>query len=373
LSVLRPIANIGDQRKGRLGRYLVVLVIGLGLGGLGGFLLGRSYQQTPEPASNPVPTTVVSKTAGPTQAHATDASQPTAAQPKKPAPPAFPDDMRHIDVSITGSLYATLAKHIDGRHADILNAQVGRILVWWFDLRRDVLKKDQVQLVYQPVDDATEIQLLAVRYTSRKMNKTYAAYRFKTSQARYPRFYDQAGQEIELRLANSPLTHYEQVTELMNMAGRRHRGIDFKADVGTDVVAPYKSKVMRRNWRTRRNGNCLQLVFLDTGITALFLHLDEVLPATQPGKIVEAGTVVARSGNTGHSTAPHLHYELHNPAGKPINPLKVHKTLRVKLPEDEKQKFNARKKYLDSLLEGGSTRESAPKPSGSSSAKVTPG
>jgi murein DD-endopeptidase MepM/ murein hydrolase activator NlpD len=228
--------------------------------------------------------------------------------------------------------------------------------------------------LYQPVDDPTELQLLAVRYTSRKMNKTYQAYRFQAKGARYHRFYDQGGDEIELRLANSPLDHYEQVTELMNMAGRRHRGVDFKTDVGTEVRASFKAKVMRRNWSTRRNGNCLHIVYVESGITAIFLHLDEVLPAAVPGKVVEAGTVLARSGNTGRSTAPHLHYELHARSGKLLNPFKVHKTLRLKLEGDDQKAFNARRDRLDALLvHGESAGESAPRPSGSTPSRATPG
>jgi murein DD-endopeptidase MepM/ murein hydrolase activator NlpD len=379
VSVLRPIASIGDHRKSRAGGYLLVLLFGLGAGGAGGYWLGTSAHEAAEPAggdtarteSAPAPATAVATAPAEDAKPAADA--PTGEAPA--APVAQPtDDIQSLDVSISGSLYATLAKHIDGRHADILNAQVGRILVWWFDLRRDVLKGDRVQILFRPIDDPNELELLAVRYTSRKMNKTYAAYRFRAGKARYPRYYDDTGQEIELRLANPPLSQYEQVTELMNMAGRRHRGIDFKADVGTEIRAPFRSKVMRRNWSTRRNGNCLHLLYLDSGVTALFLHLEEILPETKVGQIVEAGTVVAKTGNTGHSTAPHLHYELHNRAGKPVNPLKVHSTLRVKLEKEDLEKFTSRREWLDARLNRGAAgTESAPGPSATRSARATPG
>jgi murein DD-endopeptidase MepM/ murein hydrolase activator NlpD len=352
----------------------VIFLLGLAIGGLGGFFLGRKVTrepvvtaEAPPPASSPAPAPAVARVPETKPESVVPATQPTAA-------PALPKEMRRLDLSISGSLYATLSKHMDRRQADILNAQVGRVLVWWFEPRRDVLKGDRVQLLFQPVDAPTELQLLAVRYTSKKMNKVYQAYRYRASGARYHRFYDHSGNEIELRLTNSPLDHYEQVTELMNKAGRRHRGVDFKTDLGTEVRASFKARVLRRNWSTHRNGNCLNIVYLDSGITALFLHLDEVLPATVPGKVVEAGTVIARSGNTGHSTAPHLHYELHAKSGKLLNPFKVHKTLRLKLEGKDQQDFNSQRERLNALLlRGESAGESVPRPSESIPSPATPG
>lgn len=376
MSVLRPIASIGEHKPGRWRGFAVVFLLGLAIGGPSGFFLGRNVArepvvtpQTPPPASAPP-----AGPAAPAVALVPEAKPPPEVPATKPASaPVPPEEKRRLDLSISGSLYATLSKHMDRRQADILNAQVGRVLVWWFEPRRDVLKSDRVQLLYQPVDDPTELQLLAVRYTSRKMNKVYRAYRYQASEARYHRFYDHNGHEIELRLVNSPLDHYEQVTELMNMAGRRHRGVDFKTDEGTEVRASFKARVLRRNWHTRRNGNCLQIVYLDSGTTALFLHLDEVLPATVPGKVVEAGTVIARSGNTGHSTAPHLHYELHGKSGKLLNPFKVHKTIRLRLEGNDHKDFSVHRARLDALLlREESAGESVPPPSGSTPSRVTP-
>ena len=152
-------------------------------------------------------------------------------------------------------------------------------------------------------------------------------------------------------MVQGPLEEYEQVTELMNLGGRRHRGVDFKTEAGTPVRVPKKAKVLRRNWHTRHNGNCLSLLYLSSEVTALFLHLDKVLPVAKVGAVLDQGVIVAHAGNTGRSTAPHLHYELRNRKGRLVNPFDFHKTVRKKLGIDEIETFQKKRDQLQRLLD----------------------
>jgi murein DD-endopeptidase MepM/ murein hydrolase activator NlpD len=247
-------------------------------------------------------------------------------------------------------LYASLARQLDGLNADILSAQIGRILVWWLDVRRDVLAGDRVKVIYRTVDGPGRFRVLALTYHSNKRDRNFQAYYYKPSHLAYGRYYNALGKEIESRLKHSPLADYEQITELMNLAGRRHHGVDFKTDVGTAVLAPFRAQVLRRNWKTRNNGQCLELLDLDTGRTALFLHLNSVSPHLKTGQQIQAGTMVARSGNTGRSTAPHLHYEIHSPKGQLLNPFLAYPSARQSLPKQELASFFELRKELDAHL-----------------------
>src|SRR4051812_33832532 len=53
---------------------------------------------------------------------------------------------------------------------------------------------------------------------------------------------------------------------------------------------------------------------------SFYLHLDAVEQAVRVGDVVAQSQRIARSGNMGRSTGPHLHYELHL-AGIPIDAL----------------------------------------------------
>ena len=103
--------------------------------------------------------------------------------------------------------------------------------------------------------------------------------------------------------------------------------MDFKAPIGTPVVAPFDAKVTRANWNWKSNGNCVELRYPD-GAVAKFLHLSE--NRVEPGDTVKAGDIIALVGNTGRSTAPHLHYQV-EVGNKIVDPLDYHGTVRRKV------------------------------------------
>ncbi|RME22196.1 MAG: M23 family metallopeptidase [Deltaproteobacteria bacterium] len=245
-----------------------------------------------------------------------------------------------LHLEIRGSMYDTLARNLERRTADVLSAQLGRILIWWLDMRRDLLAGDELWVLYSAGDGgADQIRVLAVEYKSGKLGRTMRAYFFKPAGQRYGRFYDEHGVEVEARLRNSPLKEYEQVTARLSLTGRRHKGIDFKTETGTPVYSPYSARVLRKNFHTRLNGNCLSLQYLESGRVALLLHLDRIAPSVRPGTVVEAGALIAYSGNTGRSYAPHLHYELHAPNGRLLDPFTAEPTYRRRLGGDDLARF----------------------------------
>jgi len=95
-----------------------------------------------------------------------------------------------------------------------------------------------------------------------------------------------------------------------------HSGMDFRASVGMDAKVTAPGVVVKAGW----NGGYGRMVEVDhgQGFSTRYAHLSEILVSV--GEKLSAGDVVGRTGSSGRSTGPHLHYEVrHN--GEAINPL----------------------------------------------------
>jgi murein DD-endopeptidase MepM/ murein hydrolase activator NlpD len=257
--------------------------------------------------------------------------------------------------SISGALSHSMRKVIDAEKAMFLSALAARLLVWKLDLRRELRRGDILQLVYRPIEDQSRYQIEALRYTSQKQKQTYHFYRYHQAGKPFAAYYDQEGKTIEQHLERSPLRIYDQVTSVLKMRPQ-HKGVDFKTPTGTKVYMPWRARVVRLNWNMRYNGQCIEVIYLKPkykgqAVHALFLHLQKIYPAVRPGAIIPEGTLIALSGNTGRSTAPHLHYQLETPKRQIIDPFNFHKTYRPSLPADQMVIYQTHRKQLDQDLD----------------------
>jgi murein DD-endopeptidase MepM/ murein hydrolase activator NlpD len=102
---------------------------------------------------------------------------------------------------------------------------------------------------------------------------------------------------------------------------RNHNGIDIAVPVGTAVKATGAGVVIRAGWENEKNHKqgFGQRITIDhgNGNISTVAHLSNV--AVQVGAKITKGQEIGKSGNTGSSTGPHVHYqELHN--GKAHDP-----------------------------------------------------
>lgn len=97
---------------------------------------------------------------------------------------------------------------------------------------------------------------------------------------------------------------------------RFHAGMDFSANPGTDVYATGDGTVVKVGWQTGY-GNTI-VIDHGFGYRTLYAHLRDF--RTRVGRKVVRGEVIGGVGNTGKSTGPHLHYEVHV-KGRVVNPV----------------------------------------------------
>ncbi len=103
-----------------------------------------------------------------------------------------------------------------------------------------------------------------------------------------------------------PINNYIITSYYGSRWGRAHNGIDFGAPTGTDVLAADGGTVISSKW----NSSYGYMIEIDhgNGFVSLYAHNSQLL--VDVGDEVGQGQLIAKSGNTGNSTGPHLHFEI---------------------------------------------------------------
>ncbi len=94
-----------------------------------------------------------------------------------------------------------------------------------------------------------------------------------------------------------------------------HKGLDIAVAYGTEVRGAAKGTVIFAGVKGGY-GNCV-IISHGNGLATLYGHLSQILVKTN--QIINVNQVIAKSGNSGRSTGPHLHYEVHK-NNTPVNP-----------------------------------------------------
>ena len=132
----------------------------------------------------------------------------------------------------------------------------------------------------------------------------------------------------EVRMENIPAIQPVPNKDLKRMASgygwrvdpvyhirRFHEGMDFSAPIGTDIFATGNGVVTYSGWRQGYG----ETVEIDHGFhySTRYAHCSKRI--ARVGQKVKRGDVIALVGNTGKSTGPHLHYEVHY-NNRPVDP-----------------------------------------------------
>jgi hypothetical protein len=86
-----------------------------------------------------------------------------------------------------------------------------------------------------------------------------------------------------------------------------HNGVDFGIPTGTPIYAAHDGSIIRADMDSTGYGNHVRILHLE-GWGTLYGHMQSF--SVGQGRQVKAGDVLGLSDNTGHSTGPHLHFEL---------------------------------------------------------------
>ena len=253
-------------------------------------------------------------------------------------------------LEIKGSIYATLGEVVD--EPDILGAHIVRCMWWNTDPWSGMNAGDSIYVLLG--ETGRENRVVALRYVplSGTANHSFSVYTFTMSGDNYPSMYYADGLEMMKLLDRMPITTFEEMTGPYGepRGNHTHAGVDFKAPEGTPVRTCRGGTVSRINWNHDYNGNCVE-IDIGSGYGEIFLHLSSVEAGLQPGSFVERGSTVGYVGNTGRtSTAAHLHYQINDENGNPIDPYLFYSSHRRALPESDMGRFRSFRDSCDIWL-----------------------
>ena len=227
---------------------------------------------------------------------------------------------------------------------------VNQLLKNSLNFHRDLRAGDLFQVVMErETIDGQAIdkdRLLAARIQSR--GKDYGAYLHHDGS-----YYDARGDSLVPALLRFPTQKQFRISSHFNprrlhpVTGRYkpHNGVDFAMSTGTPVIATGNGRVTR----VAEHRFAGKYIVIDQfgPYKTRYLHLSKILVTR--GQQVERGQVIGLSGNTGRSTGPHLHYELHI-NGKPVNPMTADIPMLKSISNDDTGNFRLLVQRMQGLM-----------------------
>jgi murein DD-endopeptidase len=253
-----------------------------------------------------------------------------------------------LDGDIISSFY------LSALSASLTDQETGNITDLFYDqiqFARDMRVGDRFQVIRsrQFVDGEFTGQSRIEGVRIFRGERIYSAFLFDDGN-----YYDHEGESLTRAFRRYPTAGHHRIASHFSRARRHpisrrispHNGVDFSMNKGTPVLSIGDGVVTR----VRNHPFAGKYVELQHGghYTTRYLHLGRIL--VKRGQTVQRGDRIALSGNTGRSTAPHLHYELHV-NGRPVNPLTAKIPMASAVPDERLVEFNQRVGELVAMME----------------------
>jgi len=120
----------------------------------------------------------------------------------------------------------------------------------------------------------------------------------------------------KLPLAMPVLTTFRYSSHFGPRSGKLHKGVDMAGATGSPIYATADGVVSFAGWQTGY-GNVVKISH-EFGFETVYAHQSKI--RVTKGQRVSRGERIGDMGNTGRSSGPHLHYEVHTD-GKAVNPM----------------------------------------------------
>jgi murein DD-endopeptidase MepM/ murein hydrolase activator NlpD len=200
-----------------------------------------------------------------------------------------------------------------------------KVFSYDIDFQRDIKQGDRIEVLYDKfyTQEGKFSHNGSVQFAALKLkNRTLEIYKHVNSHGE-EQFYDKEGKTIVKTLLRTPI-NAARISSSFGMRmhpvlgySRMHKGVDFAAPIGTPILAAGNGVVEFKGTKSGY-GKYLKIRHNNIFSTA-YAHISKFPASIKVGSRVKQGQVVAYVGNTGLTSGPHLHYEVHK-HGVEINP-----------------------------------------------------
>ncbi len=219
------------------------------------------------------------------------------------------------------------------------------------DFQRDIQPGNIVNLLYEKLQnkDGETIAAGELLYAGMELdNRKVEAWRYERLDGTVE-YYEESGDSVRKALLKTPVDGarissgfgYRNIPAL-GFSGL-HRGIDFAVRIGTPVMVAGDGEVIIAGWHKLYGYRVM--VRHANHYDTMYAHFSRIASGIRPGVKVKQGEVIGYSGNTGNSTGPHCHYEVHY-YGEPVNPSTLKFPPGHKLESDDMNLFTLERRAL---------------------------
>ncbi|MBN1971666.1 MAG: M23 family metallopeptidase [Candidatus Delongbacteria bacterium] len=195
-------------------------------------------------------------------------------------------------------------------------------------------------------------KVMYVKYSGKKTG-SHEAYRYDDMEksSAYTAHYTKEGKALIHSAIRYPLdkihitSHFGRRVHPVTGARSYHNGVDYRARTGTNVYAVSSGVVVKAGYGDLE-GKMVAVRHADN-TESYYLHLNSI--SVRKGNSVKSGQIIGKSGNTGRSTGPHLHFGIKQ-NGKWVNPLNKRMIATPKLEGERYEKFQQQMKDIDKIL-----------------------
>jgi len=246
----------------------------------------------------------------------------------------------------SGIISSSLSETMDsqGLPYQLIN-DMSDIYAWTIDFFR-LQKGDRFKIIYNErfIEDSiyAGIKSIDAAYFEHN-NESFYAFNYKVdSLKKTTEYYDEKTQSLQRTFLRAPV-QFSNISSRYNLKRRialygnrvkAHKGTDFAAPVGTEILATADGRVIESRIKGG-NGNYVKIRHNSTYSTQ-YLHMKKRL--VKVGQYVKQGDVIGLVGMTGNTSGPHVCYRFWK-NGRQVDPFKQKLPIAKSVPKDNKKHY----------------------------------